>query len=39
MFYTQKHTKVTAVADQNHLRPKDLNNDACEKTWHPPEVT
>jgi dephospho-CoA kinase len=37
--YTQKNINFTSVADQNHLRPKDLNNDARRKMRHPLEVT
>jgi hypothetical protein len=38
-FRTQKHTKITAVADQNHPRLKDLSSDARGKTRHPTEAT
>jgi hypothetical protein len=33
------HTNITSMADQNHLRPKDLNSDARGKMWHPLEAT
>jgi hypothetical protein len=33
------HKNITSMADQNHLRPNDLNNDAHEKTRHPLEAT
>jgi hypothetical protein len=35
----KKHTKITAVADQNHPRLKDLSNDARGKMRHPAEAT
>jgi hypothetical protein len=33
------HTNITSKADQNHLRPKDLNSDARRKTRRPLEAT
>jgi hypothetical protein len=33
------HTNITSMADQNRLRPKDLNRDARGKTRHPLEAT
>jgi hypothetical protein len=35
IIHTKIHTNITSVADQNHLCPKDLNNDARGKTRHP----
>jgi hypothetical protein len=33
------HKNITSMADQNRLRPKDLNSDARKKMWHPLEAT
>jgi hypothetical protein len=39
IIHTKIHTNIIAVADQNHLRPKDLNSDARGKMRHPPGAT